>query len=145
MELLLKPTFTSAHVTASLKHYQAMVSEFRQSAWEESIGKGGKFIEAVLKALSIHAGKTLPPARQFKAGNVIQYLGQLQVGSFDDTIRITVPRACQFAYDIASNRGARHDPTEIDPNEMDAHAMVAVASWVLGELKKVRTERGHEL
>jgi hypothetical protein len=132
MESLLQPTFAPGHVTALLAHYQAMVNEFRQGAWEEAIGKGGKFVEAVLKALWVHTGNALPPARQFKADSVVNQLANQ--ASFNDSIRLTIPRACRFAYDIASNRGARHDPSEIDPNSMDAHAVVAVTSWVLGEL-----------
>ncbi len=49
-------------------------------------------------------------------------------------VRLTIPRACRFAYDIASNRGARHDPGEVDPNEMDARAVVAGTSWILAEM-----------
>jgi hypothetical protein len=61
-------------------------------------------------------------------------LEQLASGSFDDAIRLTIPRACRFAYDIASNRGARHDPGEIDPNEMDARTVVGTAAWILAEM-----------
>lgn len=132
MDALLKPVFAATHVTALLKHHQEMVKEFQQGAWEEAIGKGGKFVEAVLKALWVHTGNTLPPARQFKADSVINQLANQT--TFDDSVRLTVPRACRFAYDIASNRGARHDPSEIDPNEMDAMAVVSVASWILAEL-----------
>jgi hypothetical protein len=132
MDALLKPTLAATHVAALLTHHETMIKEFQQGAWEESIGKGGKFIEAVLKALWIHTGNTLPPARQFKADNVINQLAKQS--TFDDSVRLTIPRACRFAYDIASNRGARHDPTEINPNEMDANAVVAVTSWILGEM-----------
>jgi hypothetical protein len=31
----------------------------------ETIGKGGKFVEAALKAPYVHVGKTLPAAREF--------------------------------------------------------------------------------
>jgi len=61
-------------------------------------------------------------------------LEQLPAGSLDDSIKLTIPRACRFTYDIASNRGARHDPGEVDPNEMDARAVVAGASWIAAEM-----------
>lgn len=134
LEQLLQAKFAAKHVRAGLKHFQAMTAEFQQSAWEEAIGKGGKFVEAVLKALYVHAEKTLPSARDFKAGKLMTELEQLPAGSFDDSIRVTIPRACRFVYDIASNRGARHDPGEIDPNEMDARAVVAGTSWVAAEM-----------
>lgn len=134
LEQMLQASFAAKHVKAALKHFQAMTTEFQQSAWEESIGKGAKFIEAALKALYVHAGKTLPAAREFKAGKVMNDLEQLSSGSFDDSIRLTIPRACRFTYDVASNRGARHDPGEIDPNQMDARAVVAGASWIMAEM-----------
>src|ERR1700716_4125688 len=102
-EQLLQPTFAARHVSAAMKHFQAMTTEFQQNASEEAIGKGGKFVEAALKALYIHAGKALPPARQFKAGNVMNDLERLPAGSLDDSIRLMIPRACRFIYDIASN------------------------------------------
>lgn len=134
VERLLQATFDAKHVKAALKHFQAMATEFQQGAWEEAISKAGKFVEAILKALYVHVGRTLPPARQFKADRVINELGQLVTGTFDDTIRLTIPRATKFVYDIASNRGARHDPDEIDPNEMDARAVVSTTAWALAEM-----------
>ena len=67
LEQLLQPTFAAKHVKAALKQFQAMTTEFQQGAWEEAIGKGGKFVEAALKALYIHVGKTLPAARELHA------------------------------------------------------------------------------
>jgi len=87
VERLLQPTFAATHVRAAVRHFQAMSDEFQQSAWEEAIGKGGKFVEASLKALYVHAGKTLPPARHFKAGVVITELERLPATAFDDTVR----------------------------------------------------------
>src|SRR5713226_3490681 len=131
LEKLLQGKFVARHVKAVLTHFQAMNTEFRQGAWEEAIGKSGKFVEAVLKALYVHAptGKPLATGRNYKADKVINELGGLAAGTVDDTVRLTIPRACRFIYDIASNRGARHDPDEIDPNLMDARAVVATAAW----------------
>ena len=131
---LLKTRFEPKHVDAALKHFRAMVEEFQRSEWEESIAKGGKFIEAVLKALWVHVGNKVPPPREFKAGKIIIELEKCPQSSFEDTGRLTIPRACRFAYDIASNRGARHDPDEVDPNEMDANAVIATCSWILAEM-----------
>ena len=134
LEELLQPTFAAKHVRAALRHFQAMATEFQHGAWEEAIGKGGKFVEAALKAVYVHAGKTLPAAREFKAGSVMDEIERLPAGSLDDAVKLTNPRACRFAYDIASNRGARHDPGEVDPNEMDARAVAAGTSWVAAEM-----------
>jgi hypothetical protein len=134
LETLISAEFNSTHVRACLKHFAEQLEEFQKGDWEKSIGKGGKFVEAALKALFVRTGGTLPPARQFKVASVLNALKQLTVGSYNDTIRITIPRACEYAYDIASNRGARHDPGEVDPNEQDAHAVLGTVSWILAEL-----------
>src|SRR2546427_13188764 len=118
MDTLLKPVFADTHVAALLKHHQAMVEKFQQGAWEECIVKAGKFVEAVLKALWVHTGNALGPDREFKVDKVINQLPNF--ATLVDSIRLTIPRACRFVYDVASNRGARHDPNEVDPNAMDA-------------------------
>src|SRR5216684_2247132 len=112
-EQLLQPTFAARHVSAALKHFQAMTTEFQQSAWEEAIGKGGKFVEAALKALHVYAGKTLPPARQFKAGKVMDELEKIPAADLDDSIRLTIPRACRFVYDIATTVGCATTPPRL--------------------------------
>jgi hypothetical protein len=134
VEIVLKGEFAARHVDAAIGHFQSSVAGFQKEDWEEAIAKGGKFVEAVAKALWVFAGKTLPPARQFKVGTVIRELGNLPQGTLDDAIRLTIPRALTFVYDLASNRGARHDPDEVNPNEMDATVTVANLSWILAEL-----------
>lgn len=134
VDAVLKAEFLARHVDAAIQHFQACLEAFERENWEEAIAKSGKFIEAVSKALWIRAGKVLPPARQFKVGAVISGLRNLPHGTLDDNIRVTLPRACEFVYDIASNRGARHDPDEVDPNEMDATAAVSTSSWIIAEL-----------
>src|ERR1700721_1419134 len=51
-----------------------------------------------------------------------------------DSLRLTIPRACRWVYEIASNRGARHDADEVEANEMDASAVQALCSWILAEM-----------
>jgi hypothetical protein len=134
VEALLATVFEHKHVRAAIQHYDEMQQAFQRSDWEKGIGRGGKFVEATMKTLAHHTGQTLPPARQFKVGAVVGSLKNLAAGTFDDTIRITIPRACEFVYDVASNRGARHDPGEVDPNRQDAEAVRAAVAWVLAEL-----------
>jgi hypothetical protein len=131
---LLEATFTARHVNSAMTHFEAMNAEFQRGSWEEAIAKGGKFVEAVLKALCINTDQPLATGRGFKAGKVIDTLGSGATAGHADAVRLTIPRACRFVYDIASNRGARHDPDEIDPNLMDARAVVATAAWILAEM-----------
>jgi hypothetical protein len=134
MEGLLVPPFDKRHIAAALDHYSQMVARFERCEWEPAIGRSGKFVEAVLKALCVYTGSTPASGRAFKAGQVITDLQRSPTGSAHDSIRLVIPRACQFIYDIASNRGARHDPDEVNPNQVDANAAVMNCSWILAEL-----------
>jgi hypothetical protein len=136
IENLLVPRFPKKHVSSLLKHFSNAVGEFQKGEWENCIAKSGKFVEAVLKALFVSAGQPLPAGRAFKADTFINGLAQLPV-TVHDSIRLTIPRAARFVYDIASNRGARHDADEIDPNDMDANTVMMACSWILAEMIRV--------
>jgi hypothetical protein len=141
VEEMLKDVFDPVHTDAAVEHFQRMLEELQKRDWEQTILRSGKLVEAVLKSLWLHAGNSLPPDRDFKAGKIMDDLERLPKTAFADTIRITIPRACRFVYDVASNRGARHDPGEIDPNEMDANAVVSIASWIMAEILRY-SQRG---
>ncbi len=131
---LLQPTFAARHSEAAVEHFQKAVDQFQKGEWEGAVGKTGKCIEAVLKCLCGPAGIAVPAGRKFKADGLITALEQTPRGTVDDTIRLALPRACRFGYDVSSNRGGRHDPDEVDPNEMDATAMIGLCSWILAEM-----------
>lgn len=132
------PFFPKRHATALVGHFSKMVEEFKKGEWENCIAKSGKFVEASLKALFVYVGKTPPGGRGFKADAIINGLAQVpDDGTCHDSIRLTIPRACRFVYDVASNRGGRHDAGEIDPNEMDANAVVMTCSWIVAEMIRV--------
>lgn len=142
---VLEKAFQRKHVGASLRYFTGTIEDFRRGEWEDCIAKAGKFIEAVLKALCVSANLTLPSGRGFKADTLINALAQISAGSHPDSVRLTIPRACRFVYDIASNRGGRHDPDEVDPNQMDANAVVTNCSWILAEMIRVATKGAVDL
>jgi len=109
---LLVTRFSEKHVNALLNHFSKMINEFQLG----------------------HLGNVAPKAKDFKVDSIIRLLEQTPSANTEDCIRLTIPRACRFVYEIASNRGARHDSEEVNPNQMDASAVVATSSWVLGEL-----------
>lgn len=129
--------FEQKYVNALLRHFSESVNAFESSKWETCISNGSKFVEAVIKAIAIHTSMTLPSAREFNFNKFVTQLAQLQAGSFDDSIRLLIPRNCTFVYDIASNRGTRHDPGDLDPNKMDAIAVIQNISWVLAEMVRL--------
>jgi hypothetical protein len=130
---LLTTHFVAKHISSALAHYNNAVNDFANGDWEGCIAKLGKFVEALLKAIAVHCKVHFEVGRKFKADKLMTDLGQLPYGSFDDSLRLLMPRACRVVYDIASNRGARHDPDEVNPNSMDANIVMSVASWLLAE------------
>src|SRR6266446_775608 len=103
-EIAFKDIVTSTRsVDALVKHFKAEVDEYHKGEWEKSLSKGGKFIEAVLKALLVEAGLPAQSGRQFKVDKAINDLGGLPSGGMDETIRLTIPRCCRFIYDVTSN------------------------------------------
>lgn len=134
LEEMLKDQFEAKHVQATLKHFQDSVSDYRVGNWEDCISKMGKMVEAGLKALCKHASVAVGSGKDFKVDGAINGLGALNKGSFHDSVRLTIPRASRFVYDIASNRGGRHDADEVDPNQMDATALISTGSWIVAEM-----------
>lgn len=130
---LLSPPFPPKHILAALDHFISATDTFGQTDWERCIARSGKFVEAMLKALGAHCNITFEAGRKFKADKLINALQNLPDGSFDDSLRLLIPRACRLIYDIASNRGARHDPHEIDANSMDASLVIPMCGWILAE------------
>jgi hypothetical protein len=86
--------------------------------------------------LWVYAGQTLPAKQKdFSAGSYAQKITQLAATTVpEDCIRLQIPRACIFIYDITSNRGGRHDSDEVNANEMDASTILPICSWILAEL-----------
>lgn len=131
---MLKDKFEAQYVDAIERHFRGLVEDYQKREWEDSISKAGRFIEAILKALWKHAGETVPTGKAFRAGNIIDQLANKTI--LRDSLRLTIPRGCRFVYEIASNRGGRHDADEIEANEMDATAVLTTCSWVLAELAR---------
>jgi hypothetical protein len=129
---MLKEKFAAKHADAAVRHFNRMVQEYQQQEWDDANAKAGKFVEAVLKALWDEAGGAVLAGKAFKAGTIMDTIDKKMV--LPDSLRLTIPRACRFVYEIASNRGARHDADEIEANEMDANAVLALCSWILGEM-----------
>ncbi len=131
---LLVKEFDARNVDASLRHFSAAIQKFAIRDWDGVALKAGKFVESVTKALMIHCGKTVGTPRQLKIGHELRQLEHLSGTTYSDAVRIVIPKACIFVYEVVNNRGGRHDAHDIDANEMDATVVVPIVSWVLAEM-----------
>lgn len=133
---ILESKFDRRKTIALIGYFSGSIQKLEESDWENSLVKSGKFVEATIKLLWTFTGKALPRAKDFRAGvfaqKIINQVTAAEIPS--DGLRIQIPRACIFLYDITSNRGGRHDSDEFDPNEADAVAALGLCSWILAEL-----------
>jgi hypothetical protein len=144
VENLLKQKFETKRVSSVVQYFISSTQKFEQGDWDTSLLKAGKFIEATIKMLWIYAGKSLPiKQKDFKAGVFAQkIIDQVNTSEIsEDGVRLEIPRASIFIYDITSNRGSRHDSDEIAPNEMDASTILPMCSWILAELVRFATKK----
>ena len=133
---LLIHEFAALHIDASLKHFKDATDKYGIEEWDAVALKAGKFVEAITKSLMVCCEKPLPTPRKFHAGPELKALENAHInGSLaSDTIRIVLPKACLFIYEVVNNRGGRHDAGDIDANSMDAKTILPLMSWVLAEM-----------
>lgn len=125
--------FKASHVDACLKYYEAATQNFIARKWDRVAQDLGKFTEAVTKAIMAFGNITPTSAgRQFKVTNELRRFENFQP-PLPEVLRMVVPKALIFTTELVNNRLGRHD-TELDPHEMDAAAVMPMASWVLSEL-----------
>src|SRR5579863_1573339 len=134
---LLSQKFEEKRIVSATKYFLSVVQEFEEGDWENSLSKAGKFVEVIIKLLWVYGGKSLPAKQKdFKAGVYAQkIIDQIDTTTIpEDGIRLQIPRASIFIYDITSNRGGRHDSEEVNANEMDSSIVLTICSWILAEL-----------
>lgn len=131
---LLVQKFDSKHVASALKHFSGAVEKYAAGDWSGVGVTAGKFVEAVTKALMVYGGQTIANPRKFHAGAELRKFENILPATTPDAVRMVIPKACLFAYEIASNRGGRHDAHDVDANEMDARTLIPAISWVLAEM-----------
>lgn len=145
---LLKQKFEEKRVSSAIQYFVSSTQKFEQGDWDTSLSKAGKFIEAVVKMLWLYAGKSLPvKQKDFKAGvfaqKILNEVSNSEIS--EDGVRLGIPRASIFIYDITSNRGARHDSDEVTPNEMDASTILPICAWILAELVRFSAKKAIDI
>lgn len=128
-----------AHRTELLKGFDNIVKNFREERWEPSALNGGKFCEVVYSILEGHTTGKFPP-RPRKPENMAdacRRLEQADKNKFCRSVRIQIPRMLVPLYEIRNNRGVGHVGGDVDPNHMDALAVLNMSKWILAELIRV--------
>lgn len=120
-----------------LVEYNNIVQHYMEKKWTASELSGGKFCEIVFTILDGHAKGSFASSPS-KPSNFVDACKRLENNSnVPRSFQILIPRMLPALYEIRNNRNVGHVGGDVDPNSMDANAVVAICSWILGELIRV--------
>ncbi|TXK18448.1 hypothetical protein [Homoserinibacter sp. GY 40078] len=121
-----------------LDAYAEIVTNFAEGRWEPSELNGGKLCEAVYTIVDGYMSGTFA-ARASKPQNM-----PAACKAFEQTYptanrspRIQIPRMIVALYEIRNNRGVGHAGGDVDPNQMDATAVLYMSKWLMAELVRL--------
>lgn len=118
--------------------YVEIVTNFAEGRWEPSELNGGKLCEAVFTIVDGHMSGTYP-ARSNKPRNMPDACKQLETTypKANRSPRIQIPRMIVALYEIRNNRGVGHAGGDVNPNQMDATAVLYMSKWLMAELVRL--------
>jgi hypothetical protein len=125
-----------------LESYREIGTNFAEHRWEPSELDGGKFCEVVYAIISGFLSGSYPSAPS-KPRNMLAACQALESAPSDParlgdhSVRILIPRALPYLYDIRNTRGVGHIGGDVNPNFMDATVVYGTASWILAELIRI--------
>ena len=128
-----------SHRTPLITAFQNVVKNFREQRWEPAELNGGKLSEIVYSILHGHISGRFSP-RPLKPQNFLDACRTLEQGDaakFSRSVRIQIPRMLIALYEIRNNRGVGHVGGDIDPNHMDAIAVLSMSKWIVAELVRI--------
>ena len=124
-----------------LSAFNEIVKNYRERRWEPSELNGGKLCEAVYTICKGWLEGGNYPARAEKPSRFPNKCWDMestyQQVPDSRTARILIPRMMMGLYDIRNNRGVGHAGAEVDPNHMDATAVLYNAKWLMAELVRL--------
>lgn len=120
-----------------IAEYSKISMNFSEHRWGPSELSGGLFSEIVYSILAGHAAGTYP-AQPSKPSNFVGACRALENNNHvPRSFQILIPRLLPGLYEIRNNRGVGHVGGDVDPNPMDAAAVLAITSWVMAEFVRV--------
>lgn len=124
---------------ALLDSLDNIVRNYRERRWEPSELNGGKLCEVVYTILKGHVDGKMPASPK-KPRNMVDACKGLEgaaAAKFPRAVRIQVPRMLVALYEIRNGRGVSHVGSEVDPNPMDARAVLEMSKWVTADLVRI--------
>jgi len=117
--------------------YNDIVKNYAERRWEPASLNGGKLCEAAYTIVRGLADRNFP-ARSNKPRNMVDACKDMENEAAQPrSVRIQIPRMIVALYEIRNNRGVGHAGGDVDPNEMDATAVLYMGKWLVSELVRV--------
>ena len=76
-------------------------------------------------------------SRAHKPKDMVSACRNLEKEQGPRSARIQIPRMIAALYEIRNNRGVGHAGGDVDPNHMDATAVIYMSKWVVAELVRL--------
>ena len=117
-----------------LTAFSEVVKNYRERRWEPSELNGGKLCEAVYTAvLGLLDGQFAD--RASKPRDMVSACRALEQRSGGSrSFKVQIPRMITALYEVRNNRGVGHAGGDVDPNHMDATAVLYMSKWLVAEL-----------
>ncbi|MCU7493307.1 MAG: hypothetical protein HF300_15915 [Ignavibacteria bacterium] len=120
-----------------IESYNEIQKNFIEQRWEPSELNGGKLCEIIYTIIKGYIGGTYPPAPS-KPNNMVDACRALEnTPNITRSLRIQIPRMIIALYEIRNNRGVGHVSGDVNPNHMDAVAVLYMSKWLMSELVRV--------
>lgn len=117
-----------------LDAFNQIVRNYRERRWEPAELNGGKLCEAVYTVVRGRIDGTYA-ARSGKPRDFLQACRDLERESWPErSVKIQIPRMLTALYEIRNQRGVGHAGGDVDPNYMDATAVLYMSKWLLAEI-----------
>lgn len=133
-------TYPQELIDSILDSYKELAENFIRGKIRPSEVEGGRFCEATIRMLQYKTTGTYTPiGTHLNLDTEVNVLRNLPVTSFDDSIRLHIPRTIRVIYDIRSKRDSAH-LGNIDPNLMDGTLVLNCCKWILAELFRMESQ-----
>lgn len=116
--------------------FQEVIKNYAEHRWEPAALNGGKLCEATFTVLTGYFSGTYEP-RAKKPRDMVTACRDFEKETGPRSARIQIPRMMIALYEIRNNRGVGHSGGEVDPNHMDATAVVYMSKWLMAELVRL--------
>lgn len=121
-----------------LDAYAEIVTNYAEHRWEPAELNGGKLCEAVYSIVEGYLSGTYR-ARATKPKNMPAACLAIEnkYTTAARSPRIQIPRMIVALYEIRNNRGVGHAGGDVNPNQMDATAVLYMSKWLMAELVRL--------